>query len=146
MDMFVKHPAMVCVQESYLHENMFASLSPRNAYMSLYNTHAYRRHKENTTVQNIPVNKVIPLNRRMRKYCNKKLSVNPESKMKMELCWMPSSGMWRRVDILLTDVSEERIASIFSSCRLQVPAHAGSSLVDFLYPEDGGDTFIRNIG
>jgi hypothetical protein len=26
---------------------------------------------------------------------------------------MPSSGMWRRVDILLTDVSEERIASIF---------------------------------
>jgi hypothetical protein len=24
-----------------------------------------------------------------------------------------SSGMWRRVDILLTDVSEERIASIF---------------------------------
>jgi hypothetical protein len=27
---------------------------------------------------------------------------------------MPSSGMWRRVDILLTDVSEERIASIYS--------------------------------
>jgi hypothetical protein len=27
---------------------------------------------------------------------------------------MASSGMWRRVDILLTDVSEERIASIFS--------------------------------
>jgi hypothetical protein len=26
---------------------------------------------------------------------------------------MPSSGMWRRVDILLTDVSEERIVSIF---------------------------------
>jgi hypothetical protein len=26
---------------------------------------------------------------------------------------MPSSGMWRRVDIVLTDVSEERIASIF---------------------------------
>jgi hypothetical protein len=25
---------------------------------------------------------------------------------------MPSSGIWRRVDILLTDVSEERIASI----------------------------------
>jgi hypothetical protein len=24
-----------------------------------------------------------------------------------------SSGMWRRVDIVLTDVSEERIASIF---------------------------------
>jgi hypothetical protein len=26
---------------------------------------------------------------------------------------IPSSGMWRRVDILLTDVSEESIASIF---------------------------------
>jgi hypothetical protein len=26
---------------------------------------------------------------------------------------MPSSGMWRRVDIVWTDVSEERIASIF---------------------------------
>jgi hypothetical protein len=30
------------------------------------------------------------------------------------LCRMPSSGMWRRVDIVRTDVSEERIASIFS--------------------------------
>jgi hypothetical protein len=45
--------------------------------------------------------------------------------------------MWRHVDILLTDVLEER---------LQPPAHAGSSLADFLYPEDGGDTFLRNIG
>jgi hypothetical protein len=26
---------------------------------------------------------------------------------------MPSSGMWRRVDIVLIDVSEECIASIF---------------------------------
>jgi hypothetical protein len=26
---------------------------------------------------------------------------------------MPSSGLWRRVNILLTDVSEECIASIF---------------------------------
>jgi hypothetical protein len=26
---------------------------------------------------------------------------------------MPSSGLWRRVDIVLADVSEERIASIF---------------------------------
>jgi hypothetical protein len=53
--------------------------------------------------------------------------------------------MWRSVDILLTDVSEDRIASIFS-CRLQLPAHAGSSLVNFLYPEDGGDTYLRNVG
>jgi hypothetical protein len=29
---------------------------------------------------------------------------------------------------------------------LQLPAYAGSSLVDFLYPEDGGDTFLRNAG
>jgi hypothetical protein len=46
---------------------------------------------------------------------------------------MPSSGTWRCVDILLTDFPEEG-------------AHAGSSLVDFLYPEDGGDTFLRNVG
>jgi hypothetical protein len=26
---------------------------------------------------------------------------------------MPSSGIWRRVDLVWTDVSEERIASIF---------------------------------
>jgi hypothetical protein len=34
--------------------------------------------------------------------------------MKLRSVWrMPSSGMWRRVDISLTDVSEERIATIF---------------------------------
>jgi hypothetical protein len=57
--------------------------------------------------------------------------------------------MWRRVGILLTDVSEERIASIFRVAvysSLQLPAHAGSSFVDFFYPEDGGDTFLRNLG
>jgi hypothetical protein len=48
--------------------------------------------------------------------------------------------MWGRVDVLLTDVSEERIAS-----RLQLPAHDGLSFVDFLYPEDGGDTFFLNV-
>jgi hypothetical protein len=36
--------------------------------------------------------------------------------------------MWRYIDLVWTDVSEERIAS---SCRLQPPAHAGSSLEDF---------------
>jgi hypothetical protein len=35
--------------------------------------------------------------------------------------------MWRCVDLALTDVSDERIASIFR----QPPAHAGSSLADF---------------
>jgi hypothetical protein len=28
---------------------------------------------------------------------------------------------------------------------IELPAHAGSSLVDFLYPKDGGDTFFRNV-
>jgi hypothetical protein len=35
--------------------------------------------------------------------------------------------MWRRVGLMLTDVSEKRSASIF-------------------YPEDGDDTFFRNAG
>jgi hypothetical protein len=30
--------------------------------------------------------------------------------------------------------------------QVRLPAHAGSSLVDFLYPEDGGDTFLWNVG
>jgi hypothetical protein len=38
---------------------------------------------------------------------------------------MPSSGMWRRIDLVWTDVSEERIAS------MQPRAHPGSSLADF---------------
>jgi hypothetical protein len=29
---------------------------------------------------------------------------------------------------------------------LQLSAHSDSSLMDFLYPEDGGDTFLRNVG
>jgi hypothetical protein len=55
--------------------------------------------------------------------------------------------MWCRVDpVKLTDVSEERIASIFrvekstseepawaDVCRLLLPAYAGSSLADFSY-------------
>jgi hypothetical protein len=38
---------------------------------------------------------------------------------------MPSSGMWRRVDLVFTDVSEGRIAS------LQPPPQAGSWLAYF---------------
>jgi hypothetical protein len=40
---------------------------------------------------------------------------------------MPSSGMWRRVDLVWTDVSEERIASIFrvEKSANQEPASAG---------------------
>jgi hypothetical protein len=32
------------------------------------------------------------------------------------------------------------------SHELQPPAHADSSLADFLSPEDGGDMFLRNVG
>jgi hypothetical protein len=40
---------------------------------------------------------------------------------------MPSSGMWRRVDLVWTDVSEERIASIFrvEKSAIEEPAWAG---------------------
>jgi hypothetical protein len=52
---------------------------------------------------------------------------------------MSSSGMWRRVELVWTDVSEERINSIFKeekstseeSAWLQPPAYVGSSLADF---------------
>jgi hypothetical protein len=60
---------------------------------------------------------------------------------------MPSSGMWRRVDpVKWTDVSEELIVSIFrvEKSASDEPAWAGGSI--FLYPEDGGDTFLRNVG
>jgi hypothetical protein len=40
---------------------------------------------------------------------------------------MPSSGMLRRVTIVVADVSEERIADSF-------------------HPDYGGDTFPRNVG
>jgi hypothetical protein len=43
--------------------------------------------------------------------------------------------MWRRVDLVWTDVSKERIASIFrvekTASSLQPHAQAGSSLADF---------------
>jgi hypothetical protein len=66
--------------------------------------------------------------------------------------------MWRRVDIVLTDVSEERIASIFmveekrrKICEQRTSVSTSSALPrgfssSFFYPEDGGDTFLRNVG
>jgi hypothetical protein len=55
--------------------------------------------------------------------------------------------MWHRVEVVLTDVSEERIASIFS---LLLTSLTDASRADFLifppYPEDKGDTFFRNVG
>jgi hypothetical protein len=50
--------------------------------------------------------------------------------------------MWRHVDLVRTDVSEEHIAPIFrvEKSRSEEPAWAGG------YPEDGGDMFFRNVG
>jgi hypothetical protein len=68
--------------------------------------------------------------------------------------------MWRRVRLVKTDVSEERVASIFkveeiyaNEEKLQAVANREFvsnrltfllPLVYFFYPEDGGDTFLRN--
>jgi hypothetical protein len=48
---------------------------------------------------------------------------------------MPSSGMWRRVCVVWTDVSEPA-----ATCSRWFLVHG------FLYPEDGGDIFFRNVG
>jgi hypothetical protein len=57
---------------------------------------------------------------------------------------MSSSGMWRRVYLVWTDVSEERIASIF---RVEKSESEGRWLVrGFFSHEDEGDTFFRNVG
>jgi hypothetical protein len=45
---------------------------------------------------------------------------------------MPSSGMWHRVAVVRTDVSEERIASIIKALQLLDTANdVPSSLIDF---------------
>jgi hypothetical protein len=51
--------------------------------------------------------------------------------------------MWRCVNLGLTDVSEERIASIF---RIAATYSRWFTLSDVFYPEDGGDTVLRNVG
>jgi hypothetical protein len=53
----------------------------------------------------------------------------------------PSSGMWRRVVLVWTDVSEERIASIF---RVEKSASEEQEW-EGSYTEDGGDTFLQNV-
>jgi hypothetical protein len=46
---------------------------------------------------------------------------------------MSSSGTWRRVVLVETDVSEERLPlTSFFAC-------------EYLYPEDEDDTFVRNV-
>jgi hypothetical protein len=60
--------------------------------------------------------------------------------------------MWRRVGLVETDVSKERVASIF---RAEEITQAKKNLINrltyprsryFFYPEDGGSTFLRNVG
>jgi hypothetical protein len=55
---------------------------------------------------------------------------------------MPSSGMWSRVVLTWSDVSEECIASIFriSTCSRWFLARG------LFCPGDGGDTSLRNVG
>jgi hypothetical protein len=49
--------------------------------------------------------------------------------------------MWRRLDHVRTDISEERVASIF---RVEKLRERDKSI--FFYPEDRSDTFLRNFG
>jgi hypothetical protein len=67
---------------------------------------------------------------------------------------MPSSGIWRCVDLVWTEVSEECVASIFrvEKSASEEPAWADGRadacwfFVDLLFdPEDGDDMFLRNI-
>jgi hypothetical protein len=63
--------------------------------------------------------------------------------------------MWRRVDLVWTDVSEERIASIFRIDNTRATNQTESVCSHLLklvprsriiYPEDRGDTFLWNVG
>jgi hypothetical protein len=45
-----------------------------------------------------------------------------------------------------TDVSEERIASIFRFEEIRSTSKQVASRTYFFEPEDGGDVFLRNVG
>jgi predicted transcriptional regulator len=49
--------------------------------------------------------------------------------------------MWHLVDVVLTDISEERIASIF-----RVEGKIRKSASEDTVRADGSDTFLRNVG
>jgi hypothetical protein len=51
--------------------------------------------------------------------------------------------MLRRVALVRTDVSEERSASIIRVTRI---GELGTTLADSCHPDDGGATFLRNVG
>jgi hypothetical protein len=48
--------------------------------------------------------------------------------------------MWRRVDLVKTDISEECVASIFRVEKFE------REKSNFFYPEDRSDMFLRNVG
>jgi hypothetical protein len=57
--------------------------------------------------------------------------------------------MWHPVDVVLTDVSEEGIASISrveGKIRVRKSASEETVRTGTNRPEDGGDTFLRNVG
>jgi hypothetical protein len=60
--------------------------------------------------------------------------------------------MWSCVGLVLTDVSEEHIVSIFrveksaSEEPVKTPGSQGFVARGFFFPEDGDDKFLRNVG
>jgi hypothetical protein len=50
--------------------------------------------------------------------------------------------MWRRVELVRTEASEEGVVSNFSVERIR---GRGTALV-LVYPEDTSDTFLQNVG
>jgi hypothetical protein len=64
---------------------------------------------------------------------------------------MPSSGMLRRVALVRTHVSEDRIAFIIRVERIGEPGTLAvtsnrRTVADPCHPDDGGDTLLRNFG
>jgi hypothetical protein len=65
---------------------------------------------------------------------------------------MSSSGMLRRVDLVRTDISEERIVSIIRVTRIAevgttlAVTSSGSTLAESCHHDDGRGTFLRNVG
>jgi hypothetical protein len=56
---------------------------------------------------------------------------------------MQSPAILRHVALVITDILEERIASIIRVTRI---AELGTRLAVTCHPDDGGDTFLLNVG
>jgi hypothetical protein len=56
---------------------------------------------------------------------------------------MASSGILRCVALVRTEVSEELSAFIIKVTRID---ELGTTLADSCHPDDGGVTFLRNVG